>query len=172
MCIRDRDKFDEIETTPNPEEKFFIKLKRTTWENKHAKTLFKDLCTLNSTIGGKKFGYLRFTTLRPAQNSFILLLAACNAVNHDRDKISKKDVVKAYKTYFKLFKTDISKYKANPYGDLKPDSKKSNNGYLVCEKCGGYYKLQEGESPDDFENCQCGGRLRYYENIPKLSIVS
>ena len=22
-----------------------------------------------------------------------------------------------------------------------------NRGYLYCEKCGGYYKLQEGESP-------------------------
>jgi Rad3-related DNA helicase len=38
-------------------------------------------------------------------------------------------------------------------------------GFLVCEKCGGYYKLQSGESPDDFEECQCGGRLKYYKYI-------
>lgn len=40
-------------------------------------------------------------------------------------------------------------------------------GYLVCEKCGGYYELQDGESPDDFEDCQCGGKLDYYQNIPE-----
>lgn len=38
-------------------------------------------------------------------------------------------------------------------------------GFLVCEKCGGYYKLQDGESPDDFEQCHCGGRLKYYRYI-------
>lgn len=31
--------------------------------------------------------------------------------------------------------------------------------YLQCNECGGYYKLQEGESPDDFDCCQCGGEL-------------
>ena len=31
--------------------------------------------------------------------------------------------------------------------------------YLVCNSCNGYYKLEEGESPDDFGNCQCGGDL-------------
>ncbi len=38
-------------------------------------------------------------------------------------------------------------------------------GYLVCDKCGGYYKLQEGESAEDFENCQCGGKLRYVDSF-------
>jgi len=37
--------------------------------------------------------------------------------------------------------------------------------HLVCEKCGGYYELQEGESPEDFESCQCGGKLRYIQNF-------
>ena len=23
--------------------------------------------------------------------------------------------------------------------------------YVICEKCGGYYELEKGESPDDFE---------------------
>ena len=36
-----------------------------------------------------------------------------------------------------------------------------NNGYLICEDCGGYYKLQSGESPNDYEKCQCGGKLEY-----------
>ncbi|MEL7669473.1 hypothetical protein [Methanobacterium sp.] len=34
------------------------------------------------------------------------------------------------------------------------------NGYLVCNKCGGYYELQPGESSDDFDTeCECGGQL-------------
>ncbi|MBI5680517.1 MAG: zinc ribbon domain-containing protein [Methanobacterium sp.] len=32
--------------------------------------------------------------------------------------------------------------------------------YLICEKCGGYYKLQEGESLGDFYGCDCGGDYR------------
>lgn len=40
--------------------------------------------------------------------------------------------------------------------------------YLVCENCRGYYKLRNGESLEDFEECECGGSLRQVEslNIP------
>lgn len=34
-------------------------------------------------------------------------------------------------------------------------------GYLICEKCGGYYELQPGEHPEDFDRCNCGGQLVY-----------
>lgn len=45
---------------------------------------------------------------------------------------------------------------------LKPEY----NGSLVCNKCGRYYELQYGESPDDFTGkCECGGILEYVENI-------
>ncbi|MDP3034076.1 MAG: hypothetical protein Q8M97_03050 [Methanobacteriaceae archaeon] len=37
-------------------------------------------------------------------------------------------------------------------------------GYIICEKCGGYYELQSGEFADDFENCQCGGNLKLVED--------
>jgi hypothetical protein len=34
--------------------------------------------------------------------------------------------------------------------------------YLICDECGGYYELQEWESPDDFDiKCNCGGNLRF-----------
>lgn len=36
-----------------------------------------------------------------------------------------------------------------------------NTGYLICDKCGGYYELQEGESLEDYEECECGGKLKY-----------
>jgi hypothetical protein len=35
--------------------------------------------------------------------------------------------------------------------------------YLKCEKCGGYYEPHTGESPEDFEECECGGKLEYIE---------
>ncbi|UTB31832.1 MAG: hypothetical protein NKF70_09985 [Methanobacterium sp. ERen5] len=38
-------------------------------------------------------------------------------------------------------------------------------GYLICEKCGGYYELQKGELLSDFDCCQCGGKLEYYEDF-------
>lgn len=42
-------------------------------------------------------------------------------------------------------------------------------GYLVCDKCGGYYELQPGESPDDFsDECECGGKIRYVENLEDI----
>ncbi len=45
---------------------------------------------------------------------------------------------------------------------------KKTNGKLVCEKCGNYYKLEKGESPDDFsDKCECGGHLEYKEAINK-----
>jgi hypothetical protein len=31
--------------------------------------------------------------------------------------------------------------------------------YLICEICGGYYPLMDGESISDFDSCQCGGKL-------------
>lgn len=35
--------------------------------------------------------------------------------------------------------------------------------YLECENCGGYYELQKGESPGDFEtDCTCGGKLNSF----------
>lgn len=34
-------------------------------------------------------------------------------------------------------------------------------GYMICKKCSGYYKLKLGEYPEDFEKCQCGGELHY-----------
>lgn len=45
-------------------------------------------------------------------------------------------------------------------------------GYLVCEKCGGYYSLEEGESPTDFAECRCGGKLEYLDSLNDLDIKS
>nr|WP_054858397.1 hypothetical protein [Methanobacterium formicicum] len=51
---------------------------------------------------------------------------------------------------------------------LKPETPEdqiqfSDKGYLICNQCNGYYELQENESPEDFEKCECGGSLNYHE---------
>jgi hypothetical protein len=56
---------------------------------------------------------------------------------------------------------DLKKFKSLTEGyDVELDG-----GYMVCEKCGGFYKLQEGERPGDFDTCQCGGHLTYHQKV-------
>ena len=43
---------------------------------------------------------------------------------------------------------------------------KNINGYLVCDTCGGSYKLLSGEKPEDFSSeCECGGELKHIDNV-------
>ncbi|HMK54798.1 MAG TPA: hypothetical protein VK444_08480 [Methanobacteriaceae archaeon] len=42
-------------------------------------------------------------------------------------------------------------------------------GYLECKKCGGIYELQEGESPDDYDVCYCGGEIEYHTSHDELT---
>lgn len=41
-------------------------------------------------------------------------------------------------------------------------------GYLKCEECNGTYELKEGESPEDFGTCECGGKLNYIEKLSEI----
>jgi len=41
-------------------------------------------------------------------------------------------------------------------------------GYLVCSYCRGYYELQEDETPDDFERCECGNQLEFRQSMSQL----
>lgn len=38
-------------------------------------------------------------------------------------------------------------------------------GYLICDKCGGYYELNPGETAANYDKCDCGGKLRYAPTI-------
>ncbi len=49
--------------------------------------------------------------------------------------------------------------------DTMSGMKNDNMGYLRCEKCKGYYKLKPGESPKDYDLCECGGELKYTSKI-------
>ncbi|KAF5042840.1 hypothetical protein DSECCO2_508510 [anaerobic digester metagenome] len=41
--------------------------------------------------------------------------------------------------------------------------------YLICDKCNGYYKLQHGETPEDFVlECDCGGNLKIVESLENI----
>jgi|WetSurMetagenome_2_1015567.scaffolds.fasta_scaffold589657_2 hypothetical protein len=44
--------------------------------------------------------------------------------------------------------------------------------YLVCEICGGYYQLMDEESINDFDSCQCGGKLYIVEEKDEIEIQS
>jgi hypothetical protein len=44
------------------------------------------------------------------QEEIVLFLAGCSAVKEERDVIITKDIFRAYKTLFKIIKTDISKF--------------------------------------------------------------
>ena len=37
--------------------------------------------------------------------------------------------------------------------------------FWVCDRCNGYYELQEGELKQDFLRCSCGGNLSYMEEM-------
>ena len=39
-------------------------------------------------------------------------------------------------------------------------------GYLICDKCKGFYELQPGEKIGDFDKCRCGGELKWEAKHP------
>ncbi|HMK53256.1 MAG TPA: hypothetical protein VK444_00580 [Methanobacteriaceae archaeon] len=43
-------------------------------------------------------------------------------------------------------------------------------GYLVCASCNGYYRLDRNESPTDFESCECGNPLEYFDTMEEVRI--
>lgn len=172
------DKFDEIEleSTPKPNSEYFKNLKNVKWENKKAHKLYRNLTELMSEIQNQTLGYptlteyfKRFSEYKVAEELFIQLLAGCSAVNNSRDEIHEDDVIRAYKTFFKLINTDVTKYKAIHelvQGIGRHQEPSESQGYLVCGKCGRYYQLRPGESPDDFTAaCECGGKLEFKETI-------
>lgn len=82
-----------------------------------------------------------------------LILIIATIINKSKNKSSKKN----------------SKISPNPTTTSKQsESKKSvikeiKKRYIYCKKCNGYYVLQTEETPEDFDKCECGGELEYYE---------
>ncbi len=158
------DKFDEVSDIPEPTEEFFFKLKNVVWDNRKTKQLFEKLKKIRHFMRYDIVGYLEDITFQNNEDAFIFLIACCSAANEDRN-ITDHDVVRAYRTYFKLLKTDISQI----IDKIKlKDQESCETGYLVCERCYGYYKLLPWESPENFSLCQCQGKLTYYKDIDWL----
>lgn len=162
-----QDDFDKPKDSTESSLEFFKKLQKVKWENNGVNKFLKNMDKLRYDIVYPNTEYFKFCMLYTLEYYFIRLMAACSAVRDSREYINKNDVIVGYKTYLKLLKTDITKYKAR--NNLKIESKKDDNGYMVCDKCNEYYKLQPDESPDDFsDKCECGGKLKYYDNVDWL----
>lgn len=168
--------FNEVKETPELTPEFFQNLKKMNWQDKESKYLYKRLGDAMMYVGEAIFdsGFFggRPREFMGAEMFFTLFLGACSAISDNRLEINKYDVVCAYKTYFKLLKTDITVYKADPdlarESGFEISSDNSHEVYLVCSECGAYYQIPEGESPDDYsDTCECGVKLEYLESLPE-----
>lgn len=162
------DRFDEVDLDdlPEPTSEYFQKLRNTRWEDKE---LFNKMKTLMGYMMDFVLDYPDIwkydSTYRATEDLFIQFLAACNAVNNDRLGIGTEDTIRAYTTFFKLIKTDLTQYTAIPERIQDLDN---HGGYLVCRKCGTYYQIPIGESPNDYsDTCECGGKLKYLGSLAK-----
>ncbi|KAF5086460.1 hypothetical protein [Methanobacterium aggregans] len=165
LLIFGLDSFDDIdlEDLPDITPEYFQALNRVYWEDKK---LYDDLKRLMFEVMDFILNYPAVTEwpskYRVTEDFFIQFLTACNAVNGNRLGMRTEDVIKAYKTFFKLIKTDVTEYKAIP--NLIEDLD-DHGPYLVCKKCGAYYQFPYGESIDEYSDiCECGGKLKYLGN--------
>lgn len=161
------DKFNEGEISDISTD-FFKKLGKIDSTNKKVNDFFYKSRMMIRTAETAAYGHCGF--FGKTESKFLNLLAACSAVKHNRNQITIEDYLTAYKTYYKLLKTDVTQYKAKPEIlkelGLEITSQNYQDGYIVCDKCGGYYQLQPGESADDFSDvCECGGRLEYRKEL-------
>jgi len=189
------EEFNDVSMVIEPLEEFFTKLKEVKWENKKVNKFFKKLSKIRADLLYEKrrskfysnptfpplhrVTWIIYATIFPRGNTdspyfdfqatedaFLLFLAGCSAVNDNRIKINENDVIKAYKIYHKLLTTDIPKLVDKLWEEKSAAAEEKNLGYLVCEKCGGYYELQPGESPEDFsDECECGSKLEYHKSL-------
>jgi hypothetical protein len=147
--------FDQTSTPPKITAEFFQKLRKVKWKNKSVKKLFWNLSDMRIDLIMGSIGVIQYGGLISAEDQFLLLLASSSCVQNERNKIINDDVIKAYNTYIKLLNIDITQYTAA--------STCENYGFLFCKNCNGYYPLKENETPNDFEQCQCGEKLIYYD---------
>lgn len=150
----------KLENLPEPTPEYVKSLGKTYWKEK---SLYKKLNELTLEVADFVLDYPPVTSwpanYRSTENLFIQFLAACSAVNDGRLGIGTEDTIKAYKTFLKLIKTDVTKYKAIPERIIDLDH---HGDYFVCQSCGNYYQIPEGESVKDYSNvCECGGKLKY-----------
>jgi len=96
--------FDEEKEPDKATLKFYKKLKKVKWSS-NAKKTNKKIKQVFDKIN-KKFG-TDYVEMKKLIDHIITYLAASNAVNEERNKISSEDVKLAYETLLKLLETDI-----------------------------------------------------------------
>mgnify|MGYP000926507331 CR=1 FL=1 len=99
------------------------------------------------------FRFLGKTYLTPI---LLLIISTCIPVAFLRRRPARNDDLMVYKKGDKALKKYLEADKI-----VTKKVEENIKGYLICERCGGYYPIKEGESPEDFEKCQCGGELHY-----------
>lgn len=100
------DDFNKPGEFQTPDNEFYKKLKEIKWD-KQGKKLHKKIYDILYHLNDVRWG--EASTFSNGENFALTFLAACNAVNQNRNKILPEDVVIAYKTYLKLLNTDITK---------------------------------------------------------------
>ncbi|CDG66058.1 hypothetical protein MBMB1_1983 [Methanobacterium sp. MB1] len=158
--IQGLDEFDNGLEYSEPTLEFFQNLKLVKWEDYETKKFANNLRILKNEFAYPGCSFVKYFPLVDIEDTFVNFIGCCSAVNQERDYLSKEDVLIGYKTSLKLLNTDITQYiVGNTHNE--PDC-----GFLICDNCNGYYKLQIGESPDDFTlECECGGKLKYKEKL-------
>ncbi|AUB55373.1 MULTISPECIES: hypothetical protein [Methanobacterium] len=103
------DEFDIVDNAnlPEPSKDYFQVLKYVKYQDETIKQMKRDLGYLIGTAikyyVGKLGGWER---------NVLKTLIYCSAVSDGRKIIIREDIIRGYKTYFKLLNTDITKYKA------------------------------------------------------------
>ncbi len=146
--------FDRVSSTNNFDDSFFQDIKEVKWTDKYTERFFDKLHDLLTSKCFNEMGS-REVAFKRELKRIAKFLAVCSTVNKKKMYITTVDVVTAYKTIFKIIRTDISPLV----------NKKEYKGLLICPKCNGYYPLEENEIPDDFTHCSCGSRIIYVQSL-------
>ena len=150
--------FDRVKSTENFDDNFFHDIQEVKWTDKHTERFFDKLHDLMISKSFNEIGNREIAFKRELKR-IVKFLAVCSTVNKKRIYITTIDVISAYKTIFKIIKTDIT-HMVN---------KREYKGLLICSKCNGYYSLEDDEIPDDFTHCRCGGSLTYVQSLEEVT---
>ena len=150
--------FDRVTSTENFDDSFFHDIKEVKWTDKHTERFFDKLHDLLISKSFNDIGTREIIFKRELKR-IVRFLAVCSTVNKKKIHITTIDVINAYKTIFKIIKTDITHLV----------NKREYKGLLICSKCNGYYSLEDDEIPDDFTHCRCGGALTYVQSLEEAA---
>lgn len=133
-----QDKFDEVSQAPQITPEFLWNLKKIKWENSDAKNLYRKLSRTKYSSETLYSGYFHVTFYN-IENQFIKLMAGCSALKNQKTGISKEDIVIAYQTYFKLLKTDFTRYKTKAGFIYRDITDKEDKKIKELQRSGGIF---------------------------------